>query len=70
MFFPNMATELVAGVARAIKKVLEMDIDGADYLIREEITFGEELDFEKETILVSKRFLEGEIEGTVPFRVS
>jgi len=30
-----------------------MDNDSADYLISEDITFGEELDFEKETILVS-----------------
>jgi len=61
----------VASSRRVIKKFLERDGDGADCCIPWEVfVTGEEFDFEKETILVSERFVNGEIDEEIPYGVS
>jgi len=60
----------MTGIGRVIKKSLERDTDLANGTAWEEFSIGDEFDFERETIIVGERFVDGELDGDVPCGVS
>lgn len=60
----------MTGIGRVIKKSQERDTSLANGTAWEEFSIGNEFDFERETIMVDERFLDGELDGDVPCSVS